>query len=184
MELKKLPSVRGFEYVRNIVDCYSRFAMGAGIMTKSAKDVCAVVLKYSYAYVSDEAYKAETRKKLNEWIIYKDLTSLLCVFAVCVCCVCLLCVFAVSGDRTTPLRCRRYDDLSTSATLWTATLGSRWVRASSPSLHVQWCSSTVMHTAGPPGILQTDNGRVSGDEGNEIPEDKWSSLPSTKPGHG
>eukprot|EP00117_Sycon_ciliatum_P009847 scpid66238/ scgid11978/ len=65
MDLKKLPSVRGFEYVCNIADCYSRFAMGAGIKSKSAKDVCAVVLKCIYAYGPPRILQTDNGREFN-----------------------------------------------------------------------------------------------------------------------
>ena len=48
--LKELPSCRGYEYTRNIIDCYSRFAMGGPIKSKSAKDICQVILSCIYKY--------------------------------------------------------------------------------------------------------------------------------------
>ena len=44
MDLKKLPTCRGYEYACNVVDCFSRFAMGGPIKSKSAKEVCRVLL--------------------------------------------------------------------------------------------------------------------------------------------
>ena len=48
--LKKLPACRGYNYVCNIVDCLSRFAMGGPIKSKSTTDVVRVFTSCAYQY--------------------------------------------------------------------------------------------------------------------------------------
>ena len=65
MDLKKLPASRGFQYVCNIVDCHSRFAMGGAIRAKSAKEVCRVILSAMYLYGPPRILQTDNGKELN-----------------------------------------------------------------------------------------------------------------------
>jgi len=65
MDLKKLPSAKGYEYACNVVDCYSRFAMGGAIKSKSAKDVCEVLLRCIYIYGAPRILQTDNGKEFN-----------------------------------------------------------------------------------------------------------------------
>lgn len=45
-DLKKLPMQNGYNYIMNIVDCFSRFAFGGAVKTKSAMEVSKSLLKF------------------------------------------------------------------------------------------------------------------------------------------
>eukprot|EP00117_Sycon_ciliatum_P001358 scpid51373/ scgid5968/ Pol polyprotein; Reverse transcriptase/ribonuclease H; Integrase len=65
MDLKKLPSVRGYEYCCNVVDCFSRFAMGGPIKSKSAKDVCNVIVSCMYRYGAPRILQTDNGREFN-----------------------------------------------------------------------------------------------------------------------
>ena len=65
MDLKKLPSCGGYEYVCNIVDYYSRFAMGGAIKGKTAKEVCCVILDCIYSYGPLRILQTDSAKVFN-----------------------------------------------------------------------------------------------------------------------
>ncbi|CAC5418806.1 unnamed protein product [Mytilus coruscus] len=50
IDLKKMPPVKGYNYICNIVDCFSRLAFGGPLKGKFAKDVAELTLKYVYLY--------------------------------------------------------------------------------------------------------------------------------------
>lgn len=67
MDLKKQPSYRGFEYVCNTVDCFSRFAMGVAIKSKSVKDACDVIVScmYMYRYGGPRILQTDNGREFN-----------------------------------------------------------------------------------------------------------------------
>jgi len=65
MDLKKLPNCRGYQYVCNIVDCFSRFAMGGAIKNKSAKDEVEVFLECVYRYGPPRILQTDNGKEFN-----------------------------------------------------------------------------------------------------------------------
>ena len=65
MDLKKLPSCGGYEYGCNIVDCYSRFAMDSAIKSKTAKEVCRVILDCIYSYGPPHILQTDNGKEFN-----------------------------------------------------------------------------------------------------------------------
>ncbi|GFN93908.1 Pol polyprotein [Plakobranchus ocellatus] len=50
MDLKKMPPCNGYNYILNIVDCYSRFAFGAPIKEKRAKEIADATLHFIHLY--------------------------------------------------------------------------------------------------------------------------------------
>ena len=67
MDPKKLPSCRGFEYVSNTVDCYPQFAMGGAIKSKTAKEVCHVILDCINSYGLVQATTMTRRQKWRRY---------------------------------------------------------------------------------------------------------------------
>ncbi len=65
IDLKKMPAHNGYEYCCNIIDCYSRFAMGAAIKNKSAKAVCEVVVDKMFAYGPPRILQSDNGKEFN-----------------------------------------------------------------------------------------------------------------------
>ena len=65
MDLKKLPSCRGYEYACNIVDCYSRYATGGALKSKSAADVCNVIIHMMYRYGPPRILRTNNGKEFN-----------------------------------------------------------------------------------------------------------------------
>ena len=64
-DLKTLPSCRGCEYACNIVDYYSRFAMGGPIESKFAKAVCEVVVDCMQHYGPPRILQTNNGKDFN-----------------------------------------------------------------------------------------------------------------------
>lgn len=66
VDLKKMPKVRSFEYIVNIVDCFSRFAFGTALKSKTASEVCqAIVEKGFYVYGSPRILQSDNGKEFN-----------------------------------------------------------------------------------------------------------------------
>ena len=65
MDLKKLPHCQSFGYVCNIIGCYSKFAMGAAVITKSAKKVCSVIVSFMYRYGTARILQTDNGKEFN-----------------------------------------------------------------------------------------------------------------------
>lgn len=69
MDLKKMPPTRGY----NIVDCYSRFAFGACLKQKTAKEVSDVILRFIYLFGPPRILQTDNGKEFNN----ADLTSVM-----------------------------------------------------------------------------------------------------------
>ncbi|VDI64442.1 Hypothetical predicted protein [Mytilus galloprovincialis] len=65
IDLKKMPCYKGFNYVCNILDCYSRFAFGCATKTKTAKEIADVVLKYIYLYGAPRILQSDNGKEFT-----------------------------------------------------------------------------------------------------------------------
>ena len=65
IDLKKMPPVRGFGYICNIVDCYSRFAFGGPLKGKHAKDVADLLLKFIYLFGSPRILQSDNGKEFT-----------------------------------------------------------------------------------------------------------------------
>lgn len=65
MDLKKMPPCRGFNYICNIVDCYSRFAFGACLKQKTAKEVSDVLLRFIYLFGPPRILQTDNGKEFN-----------------------------------------------------------------------------------------------------------------------
>ena len=65
MDLKKLPACRGYNYVCNIVDCFSPFAMGGPIKSKSATDVVQVFTSCAYQYGLPHILQTYNEREFN-----------------------------------------------------------------------------------------------------------------------
>lgn len=50
IDLKKMPPCRGFSYILNVVDCFSRFGFGRALKGKTAKEVAEVLVNFIYLY--------------------------------------------------------------------------------------------------------------------------------------
>ena len=64
MDLKNLPACRGYNYACNIVDCFSRCAMGGPIKSKSATDV-EVFTSCAYQYGPPRILQTDNGRELN-----------------------------------------------------------------------------------------------------------------------
>jgi transposase InsO family protein len=60
-----LPPVRGFGYICNIVDCYSRFAFGGPLKGKHTKDVADLLLKFIYLIGSPRILQNDNGKEFT-----------------------------------------------------------------------------------------------------------------------
>ena len=65
MDLKKLPACRGYNYACNIVDCFSRFAMGGPIKSKSTTDVVEVFTSCAYQYGPPRILQTDNGREFN-----------------------------------------------------------------------------------------------------------------------
>ena len=65
MDLKKLPTCRGYNYACNIVDCFSRIAMGGPIKSKSATDVVQVFTSCAYQHGSPRILQTDNGREFN-----------------------------------------------------------------------------------------------------------------------
>uniref|UniRef100_A0A8W8LLQ1 Integrase catalytic domain-containing protein n=1 Tax=Magallana gigas TaxID=29159 RepID=A0A8W8LLQ1_MAGGI len=73
MDLKKMPPTRGYNYICNIVDCYSRFAFGACLKQKTPKEVSDVILRFIYLFGPPRILQTDNGKEFNN----ADLTSVM-----------------------------------------------------------------------------------------------------------
>jgi hypothetical protein len=73
MDLKKMPPCRGYNYICNIVDCYSRFAFGTCIKQKTAKEVSDVLLRFIYLFGPPRILQTDNGKEFNN----ADLTAVM-----------------------------------------------------------------------------------------------------------
>ncbi|CAG2226112.1 unnamed protein product [Mytilus edulis] len=76
MDLKKMPPSHGYNYICNIVDCYSRFAFGGFIKHKTAKEVATVILKFIYIFGPPRILQTDNGKEFNN----EDLTEVMAEF--------------------------------------------------------------------------------------------------------
>ncbi|XP_076084159.1 KRAB-A domain-containing protein 2-like [Mytilus galloprovincialis] len=60
-----MPCYKGFNYVCNILDYYSRFAFGCATKTKTAKEIADVVLKYIYLYGAPRILQSDNGKEFT-----------------------------------------------------------------------------------------------------------------------
>ncbi|CAG2243738.1 unnamed protein product [Mytilus edulis] len=65
IDLKKMPPHKGFQYICNIVDCFSRFAFGQACKTKSATEISKVVLSYIYLYGAPRILQSDNGKEFR-----------------------------------------------------------------------------------------------------------------------
>ena len=65
MDLKKMPPSHGFNYICNVVDCYSRFAFGAPIKGKTAKEVADVLITKIYCFGSPRILQTDNGHEFN-----------------------------------------------------------------------------------------------------------------------
>lgn len=65
INLKKMPPHKGFQYICNIVDCFSRFAFGQACKTKSATEISKVVLSYIYLYGAPRILQSDNGKEFR-----------------------------------------------------------------------------------------------------------------------
>ncbi|CAG2228361.1 unnamed protein product [Mytilus edulis] len=76
MDLKKMPPSHGYNYICNIVDCYSRFAFGGCIKHKTAKEVATVILRFIYIFGPPRILQTDNGKEFNN----EDLTEVMAEF--------------------------------------------------------------------------------------------------------
>ncbi|CAG2215436.1 unnamed protein product [Mytilus edulis] len=60
-----MPPHKGFQYICNIVDCFSRFAFGQACKTKSATEISKVVLSYIYLYGAPRILQSDNGKEFR-----------------------------------------------------------------------------------------------------------------------
>ncbi|CAC5416750.1 unnamed protein product [Mytilus coruscus] len=65
MDLKKMPPCKGYNYICNIVDCYSRFAFGGHLKQKTAKEVSELLLKFIYIFGRPRILQTDNGKEFN-----------------------------------------------------------------------------------------------------------------------
>ncbi|CAC5426746.1 unnamed protein product [Mytilus coruscus] len=65
MDLKKMPPCKGYNYICNIVDCYSRFAFGGHLKQKTAKEVSELLLKFIYIFGPPRILQTDNGKEFN-----------------------------------------------------------------------------------------------------------------------
>ncbi|CAC5402705.1 unnamed protein product [Mytilus coruscus] len=65
IDLKKKPPVKGYNYICNIVDCFSRLAFGGPLKGKFAKDVAELTLKYVYLYGPPRILQSDNGKEFT-----------------------------------------------------------------------------------------------------------------------
>ena len=65
MDLKKMPPCRGYNYICNIVDCYSRFAFGGCLKQKTAKEVSDTLLKFIHIFGPPRILQTDNGKEFN-----------------------------------------------------------------------------------------------------------------------
>ena len=65
IDLKKMPAQKGFNYILNVVDCYSRFAFGCAVKDKSAKDIASSLVGFIYAYGAPRILQSDNGKEFN-----------------------------------------------------------------------------------------------------------------------
>ncbi|CAC5422428.1 unnamed protein product [Mytilus coruscus] len=65
IDLKKMPPVKGYNYICNIVDCYYRLAFSCPLKGKLAKDVAELILKYVYLYGSPRISQSDNGKEFT-----------------------------------------------------------------------------------------------------------------------
>jgi transposase InsO family protein len=71
-DLMKMQPVRGFGYICNIVDCYSRFAFGGPLKGKHAKDVAGLLLKFIYLLGSPHILQSDNGKEFDLSQVVED----------------------------------------------------------------------------------------------------------------
>ncbi|XP_076116505.1 uncharacterized protein LOC143083976 [Mytilus galloprovincialis] len=76
MDLKKMPPSHGYNYICNIVGCYSRFAFGGCIKHKTAKEVATVILRFIYIFGPPRILQTDNGKEINN----EDLTEVMAEF--------------------------------------------------------------------------------------------------------
>ncbi|XP_076087034.1 uncharacterized protein LOC143057594 isoform X3 [Mytilus galloprovincialis] len=65
MDLKKMPPCKGYNYICNIVDCYSRFAFGGHLKQKTAKEVSELLLRFIYIFGPPRILQTDNGKTFN-----------------------------------------------------------------------------------------------------------------------
>ncbi|CAC5418397.1 unnamed protein product [Mytilus coruscus] len=60
-----MPLHKGFQYICNIVDCFSRFAFGIACKTKSATEISKFVLSYIYLYGAPSILQSDNGKEFR-----------------------------------------------------------------------------------------------------------------------
>ena len=65
MDLKKMPSYNGFNYIVNVVDCYSRFAFGGSSKGKSAAEVADLLMSKMYTYGPPRILQTDNGREFN-----------------------------------------------------------------------------------------------------------------------
>ena len=67
IDLKKMPMQNGYNYILNIVDCFSRFAFGCAVKTKCAKEISESLLKFIYLYGAPRILQSDNGKEFNNY---------------------------------------------------------------------------------------------------------------------
>ena len=65
IDLKKMPMCKGYNYVCNIVDCYSRFAFGQATKGKTAIEIANIVMKYIYIFGAPRILQSDNGKEFR-----------------------------------------------------------------------------------------------------------------------
>ncbi|XP_053398314.1 SCAN domain-containing protein 3-like [Mercenaria mercenaria] len=65
IDLKKMPACRGYNYVLNIVDCYSRFGFGKALKSKTSKEVAEAVISFIYMYGAPRIVQSDNGREFK-----------------------------------------------------------------------------------------------------------------------
>ncbi|CAC5415387.1 unnamed protein product [Mytilus coruscus] len=60
-----MPPFKGYNYICNIVDCYSRFAFGGHLKQKTAKEVSELLLKFTFIFGKPRILQMDNGKEFN-----------------------------------------------------------------------------------------------------------------------
>lgn len=78
IDFKKMPMQNGYNYILNVVDCFSRFAFGCPLRGKGAKDVTRALISFVYTYGAPRILQSDNGKEFNN----ADLTEVLNEFKI------------------------------------------------------------------------------------------------------
>ncbi|GFO28731.1 KRAB-A domain-containing protein 2-like protein [Plakobranchus ocellatus] len=65
IDVKKMSSCKVYNYILNIIDCYSRFALGVPTKGKTARKTVDASLIFIHLYGSSRILQADNRKEFN-----------------------------------------------------------------------------------------------------------------------